>query len=237
MNRVIGIIGGMGPLATCDLMTKMIHFTDADTDQQHVRLCVDSNTNIPDRTEAILHNGADPVPEMVKSALRLQGMGAQVLVMSCNTAHYFYDEVVKFVEIPFLNMIDQTALYLQRKGVERAAVLATDGTRDSGIFERAFQKAGIQTIYPSREHQKVLMSLVYDYVKAGNFALDELPLWDIIHQLRESGAQQLVLGCTELPLAFQKIGCTEGVVDPTEILALSTLHFVGAKVKKEFDWE
>ena len=78
MNPVIGIIGGMGPLATCDLMDKIIRFTDAQKDQDHIRICVDSNTNIPDRTTAILHDGKTPVPELVKSALRLEAMGAPV---------------------------------------------------------------------------------------------------------------------------------------------------------------
>ena len=95
MNPVIGIIGGMGPLATCDLMQKIIEYTDADTDQEHVRICVDCNTNIPDRTTAILHGGKSPVPELVKSAKRLEAMGAQVLIMSCNTAHYFYDRLAE----------------------------------------------------------------------------------------------------------------------------------------------
>ena len=106
MNPVIGIIGGMGPLATCDLMQKIIEYTDADTDQEHVRICVDCNTNIPDRTAAILQGGKNPVPELVKSAKRLEAMGAQVLVMSCNTAHYFYEDMIPYLETPFLNMIN-----------------------------------------------------------------------------------------------------------------------------------
>ena len=112
MNPVIGIIGGMGPLATCDLMQKIIEYTDADTDQEHVRICVDCNTNIPDRTTAILHGGKSPVPELVKSAKRLEAMGAQVLIMSCNTAHYFYDDMIPYSETPFLNMINETAAFL-----------------------------------------------------------------------------------------------------------------------------
>ena len=88
MSRNIGIIGGMGPLATCDLMEKIIDYTDAASDQEHIHVLVDSNTNIPDRTEAILHGGENPVPEMVKSAWKLESMGADILIMPCNTAHY-----------------------------------------------------------------------------------------------------------------------------------------------------
>ena len=112
MNPVIGIIGGMGPLATCDLMNKIIRFTDAQKDQDHIRICVDSNTNIPDRTTAILHHGKTPVPELVKSALRLEAMGAQLLIMSCNTAHYFYNDVIPYLDVPFMSMIEETVKYL-----------------------------------------------------------------------------------------------------------------------------
>ena len=121
MNPVIGIIGGMGPLATCDLMNKIIRFTDAQKDQDHIRICVDSNTNIPDRTTAILHHGKTPVPELVKSALRLEAMGAQLLIMSCNTAHYFYNDVTPYLDVPFMSMIEETVKYLKESGVSKAA--------------------------------------------------------------------------------------------------------------------
>ena len=167
MNPVIGIIGGMGPLATCDLMNKIIRFTDAQKDQDHIRICVDSNTNIPDRTTAILHHGKTPVPELVKSALRLEAMGAQLLIMSCNTAHYFYNDVIPYLDVPFMSMTEETVKYLKDSGVSKAAVLATDGTRDSKVYEKALLQAGIEVVYPSEKNQKLLMSLIYDYVKAG----------------------------------------------------------------------
>ena len=109
MKKTIGIVGGMGPLATCDLFKKIVEITDAACDQYHVRVCIDSNTEISDRTAAILSGGKNPVPELVKSAVRLQGMGADVLIMPCNTAHYFYNQLVPFVDTPFLNMLEETA--------------------------------------------------------------------------------------------------------------------------------
>ena len=90
-KKVIGILGGMGPLATADLFQKITLHTAASCDQDHPRVCIDSNTNISDRTAALLHGGADPVPEMVKSAQRLESIGADLLIMPCNTAHNFYD--------------------------------------------------------------------------------------------------------------------------------------------------
>lgn len=231
MNPVIGIIGGMGPLATCDLMNKIIRFTDAKTDQQHIRICVDCNTNIPDRTEAILHHGKNPVPELVKSALRLEEMGAQLLVMSCNTAHYFYDDVMPYVDVPFMNMIEETAKYLKEHNVDTAAVFATDGTRDSGVYERVLSRAGIRVVYPSEENQKLLMSLIYDYVKAGREITDRAQVQKLVDEARALGAQKMILGCTELPIAFEQVNLHQDTVDPTTILAQHAVQAVGAKVK------
>ena len=217
MNPVIGIIGGMGPLATCDLMNKIIRFTDAKTDQQHIRICVDCNTNIPDRTEAILHHGKNPVPEL--------------LVMSCNTAHYFYDDVMPYVDVPFMNMIEETAKYLKEHNVDTAAVFATDGTRDSGVYERVLSRAGIRVVYPSEENQKLLMSLIYDYVKAGREITDKAQVQKLVDEARALGAQKMILGCTELPIAFEQVNLHQDTVDPTTILAQHAVQAVGAKVK------
>ena len=139
MRKTIGILGGMGPLATCDLFSKITQITDASCDQEHVRICIDSNTEISDRTNAIIHHGKDPVPEMVKSAVRLQGLGADVLIMPCNTAHYFYDRILPFVDIPFLSMIDETAKVISDRGLRKIGLLATDGTLQTAVYEKAFK--------------------------------------------------------------------------------------------------
>ena len=206
MNPVIGIIGGMGPLATCDLMNKIIRFTDAKTDQQHIRICVDCNTNIPDRTEAILHHGKNPVPD-------------------------FYDDVMPYVDVPFMNMIEETAKYLKEHNVDTAAVFATDGTRDSGVYERVLSRAGIRVVYPSEENQKLLMSLIYDYVKAGREITDKAQVQKLVDEARALGAQKMILGCTELPIAFEQVNLHQDTVDPTTILAQHAVQAVGAKVK------
>lgn len=107
MKTIIGIIGGMGPMATCDLMKKIILHTDAGSDQEHLHILVDCNTNIPDRTVAIIANGESPLPEMIKSALRLQAMGAQALVVACNTAHYFLEDLKKTISIPIISILHE----------------------------------------------------------------------------------------------------------------------------------
>lgn len=234
MRKTIGILGGMGPLATCDLFSKIIQITDARCDQEHVRICIDNNTEISDRTNAIIRHGKDPVPEMVKSAVRLQSFGADVLIMPCNTAHYFYDRILPFVDIPFLSMIDETAKAISDRGLRKIGLLATDGTLQTAVYEKAFKKRGISIVVPPPENQVHIMDLIYNGVKAGNKEIDTKPTKKTIEDLFRKGAQTLVLGCTELPVAFDLYGFDYPKTDPTLILASRAVQFVGAKVKKEY---
>ncbi len=234
MRKTIGILGGMGPLAACDLFSKIIQITDASCDQEHVRICIDNNTEISDRTNAIIRHGKDPVPEMVKSAVRLQSFGADVLIMPCNTAHYFYDRILPFVDIPFLSMIDETAKVISDRGLRKVGLLATDGTLQTAVYEKAFKKRGISIMVPPPENQVHIMDLIYNGVKAGNKEIDTKPTKKTIEDLFRKGAQTLVLGCTELPVAFDLYGFDYPKTDPTLILASRAVQFVGAKVKKEY---
>ena len=142
-KKVIGILGGMGPLATADLFEKITLHTRAQRDQDHLRVLIDSNTNIPDRTAALLRGGEDPTPQLTASAVLLERMGADVLIMPCNTAHNFYDAIAAAVHIPLLHMIRLTAQALQKRGVTAAGLLATDGTVQTGIYQRTFAGTGI----------------------------------------------------------------------------------------------
>lgn len=231
MKKTVGIIGGMGPLATADLFRKIIDSTQAGCDQDHLRVCIDSNTNIPDRTAAILHGGTDPVREMVRSALALEGMGADLLVMPCNTAHYFYSRVVPFLSIPLLNMLEETAAEIASRGIGTVGLLATDGTLQSGVYEKPLAQKGIRVLHPSTKGQQAVMDVIYKGVKAGNYSLDVSDFRRAMEELLESGAQALVLGCTELPLAFERFHLEYPSVDPTLVLARAAVREAGGKVK------
>ena len=231
MTGSIGILGGMGPMATCDLMGKIIQSTDAKNDQEHIHIYVDCNTNIPDRTAAILHQGADPLPEMIKSANRLQEMGADVLIMPCNTAHYFIDSIQKTVTVPILNMLKETAACLQKQGITKAAVLATDGTVQCGLYDNALQAFGIEPLHPKAEEQALIMHLIYDCVKAGKPCPHPEKIIALSQRLIQDGAQALILGCTELPIAFSQIGAQLPTIDPTQVLAEAAIRYVGGSVK------
>ena len=230
--KTIGIIGGMGPLATYDLAEKILDNTVASCDQDNIPVLIDCNTRIADRTAAILHGRADPRPEMKKSAKRLEEAGADVLIMACNTAHYFYDSVCEDISIPVLHMPRLTAQRLLDMGVKKAGVLATDGTCESGVYGNALKEEGVEPVYPSAEKQKIIMSLIYDHVKAGIMDFSDLDIDGVLAEMQEKGAEALILGCTELPMAFDIIGDTPvPVVDPTEVLARAAVSFAGAPLK------
>ncbi len=234
--KSIGIIGGMGPAATCDLMRKIIERTDANDDQHHIHTYVDCNVNIPDRTEAILHHGESPVPEIVKSGKKLQEMGADVLVMPCHTGHYFFDEIVSHFSIPMLDITKETAEFLKKNNIKKAGILATDGTLKSNIYKKTLELYGIEAVYPEENEQKLFMRLIYDHVKCGKLKKDELPEQEIrksLHSLSKKGAEIFVLACTELPIVFEILDITENTIDPTLLLAEAAIRFSGGKVRRE----
>ena len=148
-KKTIGILGGMGPLATADLMRKIVTLTKADSDQEHIRVYVDSNTAIPDRTAAILCGGEDPLPEMTSALRHLEECGADCIIMPCNTAHFFLPALQKKTEIPILNMTEIAAKSCAEKyGGRCAAILATGGTLSTGLYDSAVEHAGVPFLVP-----------------------------------------------------------------------------------------
>lgn len=228
-KKIIGIIGGMGPLATADLFEKITLHTRAQRDQDHLRILIDSNTNIPDRTAALLHGGQDPTPQLTASAALLERMGAQVLIMPCNTAHNYYDAVAGAVHIPVLHMIRLTAQALQARGVAAAGLLATDGTVQTGIYQRTFGGTGIDLLTPEPEGQRAIMDMIYQGVKAGDLRYDASAARRAMDSLLRQGAQTLILGCTELPLAAKLYQLDYPFTDPTLELALGAIRFAGGE--------
>lgn len=229
--KTIGILGGMGPLATADLFRKIITLTDASSDNEHIEIIVENNTKIPDRTEYIINNGEDPTRHMIKSAIRLEVIGADVIVMPCNTAHYFYDEIVKYIDIPFINMIVETAeetkkLYANKK----IGLLATEGTCRAGIYDRVFNEYDLELVKPDAEKEKYVMELIYG-VKSGKSDVNLTNFLNVLNELKKQGVEAFILGCTELPVAFEMYDINEKYIDPTKILACSAIKFAGKNIK------
>ncbi len=224
--KTLGILGGMGPLATADLFYKIINLTQARCDRDHIHIITDNYCEIPDRSAYILGGGEDPINHMSEAARKLESIGADFLVMPCNTAHYFYQELSKRVGIPFLNMIEETAAYL--KGEERVGLLATEGTYRAKLYEGALLPHNVQVVIPDEDIRKLINTLIYNF--KGGMVAEEKNLLAILDHFREKGVDKLILGCTELPLIFKGVPTDMTLVDPTELLAMAAIRYAGKKV-------
>ena len=234
MKKSIGILGGMGPLATADLFRKIVLLTDAARDNDHIRIYIDDNASIPDRTAAILSGGADPLPAMTDSLRKLEACGADCIIMPCNTAHYFLPRLQTLTAVPFLSMLEATArACAARFPGGTAAVLATKGTLSAGLYQAALEQAGAPFLIPHDAEQDALMRVIYDGVKAGKgpeaYRAD---MEAVAEALTARGADYFILGCTELPLATQALALEIPTVDPTEELAKGAIRFAGYGVKE-----
>lgn len=231
-KRSIGIIGGMGPMATLDLFRKVLEFTDARSDADHIRIYIDCHTGIPDRTNAILSGGESPVPHILESAGKLAAMGADFLLLPCNTSHYFYNEIAAASPVPVMHMIRETTAVLKREGVTCVGLLATDGTVRARVYQKELERQGIETICPDTDAQCEVMRLIYDGVKAGAADFDTHIIRQELERMHKVGTERIILGCTELPIAFADYGIpTEQTVDPTELLAKAAVAAAGYPVK------
>lgn len=220
-EKVIGILGGMGPEATADLFNRIIRETPAKKDQDHLRVIIDNNPKIPDRTTAILGEGVSPLPEMVKTAKNLEKAGADFIIMPCITAHYYYKELSKSVKIPVLNMIELTAQNINKifPKAKNAGLLGTTGTVKSKLFDKSLGKFGVEMIYPLEAFQRKVMEAIYDYIKAGKILEGKKIVVDVANHLIELGAEVIICGCTETSLVLKDGDVTKPVVDPVQILA------------------
>ncbi|MBS5879782.1 MAG: amino acid racemase, partial [Clostridium sp.] len=168
---------------------------------------------------------------LATSARTLERAGADVLMMPCNTAHYFYDGVCAATKLPVLHMLRLTAEEIDRRKIKTVGLLATDGTIQTGIYERLFGEHSVAVVKPDAAGQKQVMALIYDGVKAGNAAFDTTPVRVVLDAMLALGVAAFVLGCTELLIAFAAYALPYPVVDPTAVLARAAIEFAGCKVK------
>ncbi len=232
--EILGIIGGLGPMATANFMEMIINMTDADTDQEHVKMIIYNIPTIPDRTRHILGNSQeDPSDEIVKIGKRLADDGVCEIAIPCITASYYHQKIESQVHIPIINGIRETGEYLCRNKIRTVGVMATDGTRQSRLFDKELAKCGIECVYPDDEDQKNVMHLIYDDVKAGKPADMEM-FNEVVDNLLQKGADRVLLGCTELSVIKRNNEVPSECLDVMEIMARKCVSDFG-KLKKE--WE
>lgn len=229
--KTLGIIGGLGPMATAYLLQLIIEMTDAKTDQEHLDVIVFDRPSVPDRTAHILDKTKpSPLPSMTATAKTLEQLGAGCLCAPCVTSHYFYKELSSSVSVPFLNMVEETAKELKTAGKQRPGILATTGTVSTGLFQKAFEKEGLQAVLPDEAGQALVMSLIYDDIKAGKPA-DPKKFQKVSEMLYSSGCDCIVLGCTELSLIKKSAGLDGRYLDALEVLAKRCVEECGAPLK------
>lgn len=235
MKKTIGILGGMGPMATADLFRKITALTDAAGDNGHIRVYIDSNASIPDRTAAILSGGEDPVPAMADALEKLERCGADCVVMPCNTAHYFLPRLEPLTELPFLSMIEVSAEACRaRFPGKTVGILATTGTLSAGLYQDALSAGGVPFLVPEEPERAALMEVIYQGVKAGAPPSRYREAFlSVTEGLTDRGAACFLLACTELPLAVRALGLELPCVDPTEELAKEAIRFCGYRVRGE----
>ncbi len=216
--KKLGIIGGMGPLATALFMELVIEMTDARQDKEHICMDIVNTPAIPDRTDYILGKSKEsPLPDILSVKKELESRGAEVLAMPCNTAFYFYEELVK-EGLPIIHPIKETAICLKDAGIKCAGILATDGTVQTGLFQEGLKECDIEAVIPDEVHQKLVMSMIYDDVKAGK-PIEPDKIKAVEKHLKERGAQVLILGCTELSVAKRNGLVGLGYLDTLEVMA------------------
>lgn len=226
-DREIGVIGGVGPLATVYFLDKIVRLTRAERDQDHLNLVVLQHSAIPDRTEFVLgRSDEDPGPVMARDARRLAGMGVELIVVPCNTAHHFVRQVEAATDVPIISIVAETVAEVAttRPDVTTIGLLATSGTLDSGVYQHAADAHGLGVVVPDDADQDAVMRIIYDQVKAGKPVDMEL-FNGVVERLLARGAQVVVLGCTELSVIAEDADLLADprFVDSLDVLARRTI--------------
>jgi aspartate racemase len=224
-QNVVGVLGGMGPGATVDFMAKVIALTEADRDQDHVRMLVDHNPHVPNRQQAILGDGEDPGPVLAAMAAQLEANGADFLVMPCNTAYVFADDILAATSIPLIDIITESIAAVHERATDASSIgiLATDGCLESGIYQAGIEAAGMSAVLPTAGELEQTMVLI-EAIKAGRQGKAAgAGMKSLASGLVSRGADAIIAGCTEIPLVLHGDDLRVPLVSSTDALALKTV--------------
>lgn len=226
MNSLVGILGGMGPGATIDAMQKLIKNTPAYRDQDHIPMIAVSIPDIPDRTQCILQHSASPLGKMLQYMKILENAGAECIIIPCNTAHYWFNELKQQCNAEMISIIDVTCQAIRNTNTTRIGLLATTATVKARIYQDNLITDNIECYTPDAADQHQVMESIYAY-KSGDITRAYSMLSPVKDRLFQAGVEKIILGCTELPLILEK-----------EVKALPQ-HYVDATeelIKKTIEW-
>ena len=232
----LGVLGGMGPQATNTFYQFILDRTDADTDQEHVNALILSDSDMPDRTAAILGTEEQRkavYDRLLADAQLLEQAGCTSIAVPCNTSHYFLDKVQEQIHIPIIHMIRETARELAARGMKRPGILATDGTIQTGLYQKELAAVGLEAVVPTPEAQKLVMSLIYDDIKAG--CDGDHRKFDAVHlDLTAQGCDCAVLACTELSVFGANHPLPSFYTDAMDVLARRAVESCHKPLKAVF---
>ena len=226
---MLGIIGGMGPMASALFYDMISSKTDASCDQENLDLILLSHAGMPDRTRAILSKDEAQIEEvrskLLADAMFLQNAGCTAIAVTCNTAHYFVNMIEGEIDIPFIHLIRETAEAVASEfGAKKVAVLATDGTIETRLYQDELSKRGVIAFTPKAEVQALVMHEIYDCIKSGKPADEEI--WQKIEEyVKAEGCEAAVLACTELSVVRKELLLGSFYFDPMDIMAERCLDF------------
>lgn len=228
-KKILGVLGGLGPMASVYFYEMLTSHTNAIKDQQHLNILISSRADIPDRTDFILKRSEeDPLPKMVIEVERLISAGAGIIAIPCNTAHYFYQGISEKASVPVLNIISEASDFCRFLGLTRVGVLATEGTVSSGAYKSAFAPLGLEYLTCSEEDQKVISSVIFDQIKQGKEP-DLDAFLSVCDHLTAAGCERIILGCTELSLLKRNFRLGSRFIDSLEILAAISITSCGGE--------
>jgi aspartate racemase len=235
MEKVIGILGGMGPEATVDCFDKIIKNTPAAKDQDHIRVIIDSNPKVPDRTAAIIGDGESPVPVLVAGCRALARAGADFIIIPCVSAHVFLSEIQQQIQLPVLSIFDAVAEAVTRDHpqIKTVGLLATTGTVSGGLFQKRLGQDAIKTLVCEDGVQSRVMAAIYDIKNAhaarsrSEITTDLIAAAESLIARSPEGAQGIIAGCTEIPLALKQEHLAIPYFNAVTILARAAVRRAG----------
>jgi len=221
-EKIVGIIGGMGPEATVDLMARVIKATPALDDVDHIRMVVDNNPKVPSRIKAIIEgDGESPIPCLQDMARRLVAWGVDFLAMPCNTAHYYHRDIQESVAIPVLDMVDLAVreVIIQTPGLKTVGLLASTAVVNLKLYEKRFAQHGVALLAPAHHFQEGVMHAI-KRIKTSSYGGEVVEALQLAaDHLVEFGAEALLVACTELSIIGREIRPTVKMFDSAQILA------------------
>lgn len=227
-KKILGIIGGLGPMAGVALCEMIVLHTAAERDQDHIDFLLSSRASIPDRTAFILGRSKDsPLPSLITEAKRLTAAGADVVAIPCNTSHRFYEEIVRESGAYVIHMPNETADFCRHLGLKKVGVLATEGTVYSGIYKAALESCGVEYMTCSEDEQQFITDTIYKCIKQGREPNYKRFL-EIARGLIDAGCEAVILGCTELSCIEREVVSDIRFIDPMYVLAARAITLCGA---------